>query len=65
MIRDRAFPNNPAKVATFMSQVTASKQAFFNAIVDERALEFTGEMLRKSDLIRWNLLNTKLAIVFV
>ena len=61
MIRDRAFPNNPAKVATFMSQVTACKQAFFNAIVDERALEFTGEMLRKSDLIRWNLLNTKLA----
>lgn len=61
MIRDRAFPNNPAKVATFMSQVTASKQTFFNAIVDERALEFTGEMLRKSDLIRWNLLGTKLA----
>ena len=32
----------------------------FNAIVDERALEFCGEFLRKADLIRWNLLKTKL-----
>lgn len=60
MIRDRAFPNHPAKVNTFMQQATASKTAFFNAIVNERALEFTGEMLRKGDLIRWNLLSTKL-----
>lgn len=61
MIRDRAFPTHPEKVAPFMAQAAASKQAFFNAIVDERALEFTGEMLRKNDLIRWNLLGTKLA----
>jgi hypothetical protein len=37
-----------------------SKDAFFNAIVDERALEFCGEFLRKGDLIRWNLLKQKL-----
>ncbi|WP_316806207.1 RagB/SusD family nutrient uptake outer membrane protein [Pedobacter agri] len=61
MIRDRAFPGNAAKVTTFMAAATASKQAFFDAIVNERALEFTGEMLRKGDLIRWNLLNTKIA----
>ena len=60
MIRDRAFPGQPQKVTAFMQKVTASKEAFFNAIVDERALEFTGEMLRKGDLIRWNLLGTKL-----
>ncbi len=60
MIRDRAFPDNPEKVTAFMQQATASKDAFFNAIVDERALEFTGEMLRKGDLIRWNLLSSKL-----
>jgi starch-binding outer membrane protein, SusD/RagB family len=59
-VRARAFPNHPAKVDEFMAQATASKEAFFNAIVDERALEFTGEMLRKGDLIRWNLLSTKL-----
>jgi starch-binding outer membrane protein, SusD/RagB family len=59
-VRERAFPNHPAKVNEFMATATASKQAFFNAIVDERALEFTGEMLRKADLIRWNLLGTKL-----
>lgn len=61
MIRDRAFPTQPAKVTTFMAAASASKQAFFDAIVNERALEFTGEMLRKADLIRWNLLGTKLA----
>ncbi|WP_406824509.1 RagB/SusD family nutrient uptake outer membrane protein [Pedobacter sp. KACC 23697] len=61
MIRDRAFPTAPAKVSAFMATATASKTAFFDAIVNERALEFTGEMLRKSDLIRWNLLGTKLA----
>ena len=37
-----------------------SKEAFFDAIVKERALEFCGEFLRKGDLIRWNLLKTKL-----
>ena len=36
------------------------QEAVFNAIVDERALEFVGEMLRKNDLIRWNLLKTKM-----
>lgn len=59
-IRERAFPNNPAKVDAYMTQVTANKETFFNAIVDERAFEFAGEMLRKSDLIRWNLLRSKL-----
>lgn len=61
MIRDRAFPAQPQKVTEFMQKATASREAFFQAIVDERALEFTGEMLRKGDLIRWNLLSTKLA----
>ncbi|MGQ1891222.1 RagB/SusD family nutrient uptake outer membrane protein [Thermophagus sp. OGC60D27] len=59
-VRERAFPNNPEKVETYMSEVTVSKEAFFNAIVDERALEFVGEKLRKADLIRWNLLGQKL-----
>lgn len=61
MIRDRAFPANPTKVNTYIATVSGSKTAFFDAIVNERALEFTGEMIRKSDLIRWNLLGTKLA----
>lgn len=33
---------------------------FFNAIVQERLLEFGGEGIRKYDLIRWNLLGTKI-----
>ena len=59
-IRKRAFPNNPEKVDAYMASVTTSKIAFFNAIVNERALEFCGESLRKADLIRWNLLSTKM-----
>jgi len=57
-ILDRALP--AAKVNAYMTEVTASKSVFFNAIVDQRALEFAGESLRKADLIRWNLLKTKL-----
>ncbi|MCL2098412.1 MAG: RagB/SusD family nutrient uptake outer membrane protein [Bacteroidales bacterium] len=59
-IKDRAYPNNPSIVTTEMSVATASKTAFFNAIVDERAKEFCGEMVRKADLIRWNLLTAKM-----
>lgn len=61
MILDRAFPTNAVKAESLLAEATVSKTAFFNAIVDQRALEFTGEMLRKGDLIRWNLLGTKLA----
>ena len=57
-ILDRALPSS--KVSTYMSNATASQDAFFNAIVEQRALEFAGESLRKADLIRWNLLKTKL-----
>lgn len=38
-----------------------SKTAFFDAIVKERSLELGGEGIRKFDLIRWNLLATKIA----
>lgn len=61
MILDRAFPTNMTKAADFLAEATVSKATFFDAIVNQRALEFTGEMLRKGDLIRWNLLGTKLA----
>ncbi|NLI72818.1 MAG: RagB/SusD family nutrient uptake outer membrane protein [Bacteroidales bacterium] len=57
-ILDRALPAE--KVAAYMSKATASKDAFFKAIVDQRAFEFAGESLRKADLIRWNLLKEKM-----
>jgi len=40
-----------------------TKATFFDALVKERALEFGGEGIRKYDLIRWNLLATKIAQV--
>ncbi len=38
-----------------------TKATFFDALVKERALEFGGEGIRKYDLIRWNLLASKIA----
>ncbi len=49
------------KVATLKNKYTANKDAFFNGIVEQRGLEFAGEQLRKADLIRWNLIDDKLA----
>tara|TARA_R110002050_G_scaffold273113_1_gene417073 strand:+ start:75175 stop:76986 length:1812 start_codon:yes stop_codon:yes gene_type:complete len=60
-IRQRAFDSADwsAKVDTYTTQISASKESFFNAIVDERAWEFGGEMIRKYELIRWNLYSEK------
>lgn len=61
-VRKRAFPEEfwPEKVDHYVDSVAISKEAFFNAIVDERMWEFGGEMLRKRDLIRWNLFGQKI-----
>lgn len=55
----RAYRNDAAKVNAYMSTLT-DQAKMFDAVVDQRGLEFVGEMLRKADLIRWNLLGTKL-----
>ena len=58
-VLDRALP--AAKVSALQSKYTASKTAFFNGIVDQRAFEFAGEALRKQDLIRWGIIDQKMA----
>ena len=58
-IRHRAFPTDLDAADAYVDKI-GSKDAMFNAIVDERALEFCGEMTRKFDLIRWNLLKDKM-----
>ena len=55
----RALP--AAKVAALKTKYTASKEAFFEGIVEQRALEFAGESLRKADLIRWGIIDSKMA----
>ena len=60
-ILDRAFPNNPEKVSALLTKYGADKDAFRNGIIDQRGFEFAGEMLRKQDLIRWGILDQKLA----
>ena len=52
-VRARAFGAGSEKISQYDSD-------FFMAIVNERAWEFGGESIRKLDLIRWGLLDTKL-----
>lgn len=56
-IRKRAFGGD---VSSYIYKVSASKESMFNAIVEERGLEFAGELIRKADLIRWGLLKSKM-----
>ncbi len=59
MILERAYPEKKAKA--ILEAAMASKEAFFEEIVNQRKFEFAGERLRKMDLIRWNRLGSALA----
>ena len=54
-VRQRAFDQADwgPKVDQYIASASASKDSFFDAIVDERGWEFGGEMIRKYELIRW------------
>ncbi len=58
-VRERAFAGHEDEAEEYVAAIS-SKDAMFDAIVKERALEFCGEFLRKGDLIRWNMLKTKM-----
>ena len=60
-IRRRAFDpaDYSSKVDAYVDALT-SKESMFDAIVKEHKYEFTGEMERKQNLIRWNLLGRNL-----
>lgn len=58
-VRERAFKGHEDQAETYVERIS-SKDAMFDAIVDERAFEFCGEMTRKFDLIRWGILKEKL-----
>ncbi len=57
-VLSRSLPSN--EVAALKTKYTASQAAFQLGIEEQRKFEFTGEMLRKADLIRWNKLTTNL-----
>ncbi len=58
-VRNRAFAatDRPVHVEAYVNALS-SKEAMLQAIQKERLLEFPGEMLRKQDLIRWNILGS-------
>ena len=58
-VLDRAPPAE--KVAALQAKYTASKEAFQAGIVEQRAFEFAGEALRKADLVRWGIIDEKMA----
>ena len=55
-VRKRAFAPNVTKIGV----TPTTKAGFFDAVTNERWLEFGSEAIRKYDLIRWNLLDTKI-----
>ena len=58
MVRRRGFGKAISTPDATVDIATGDKDAFFKALVRERALELGGEGIRKYDLIRWNLLGT-------
>jgi hypothetical protein len=56
-VRKRAYRGNTGLIGV----TPADKAGFFNAVANERYLEFGHEGIRKFDLLRWNLLATKIA----
>ena len=54
----RAF-HNDAKVEAYMAGLT-DRGSFFAAVKEQRGFEFAGEMLRRTDLIRWGCLRETL-----
>jgi len=65
-VRARAFGGDRSKALSTLTAAGFSlsgKANFFNALANERYLEFGGEGIRKYDLIRWNLFESKLAEV--
>ena len=62
MVRRRGFGKSITTADASADLVAGlSKDAFFKALVRERALELGGEGVRKYDLLRWNLLATSLS----
>lgn len=60
-VHSRAFSSENQTIATrYIEGLPSDRNAFFNAIVDENAWELAGEGFRKFDLIRWNLLSSKI-----
>lgn len=49
------------KVAALKTKYCASKEAFQQGIIEQRGLEFAGEQLRKADLVRWGIIDEKMA----
>lgn len=56
-VRKRAYRGNTGLIGT----TPTDKTGFFNALANERYLEFGHEGIRRYDLLRWNQLATKLA----
>lgn len=57
--------NNSEALNAFMAKASASKEAFLNAVLDERKWEFAGENMRWRDLVRNNLYGREIVYSFL
>lgn len=66
-VRKRAFDaaDWADKVDTYVATVSADKNTFLKAVLDERKFEFAGENMRWKDLVRNNLYSEKLFYTFL
>lgn len=61
MVHERGYADADKAIAkAYVDAIPSDKDKFFNAIVDENAMEFAGEGVRKYELERWNLLSAKI-----
>lgn len=58
-VLDRVLPSN--EVEALKAKYIVSKEAFQEGIVEQRGLEFAGEALRRADLVRWGIIDQKMA----
>ncbi|WP_044262264.1 RagB/SusD family nutrient uptake outer membrane protein [Bacteroides timonensis] len=54
-VRNRAFAGDAGTVENYLATVSANKDTFLKAVLDERKFEFAGENMRWKDLVRNNM----------
>lgn len=58
-VLSRVLPKN--EVDALKAKYVVSKETFLEGIIEQRGLEFAGEALRRADLVRWGIIDQKMA----
>ncbi len=58
-VLSRVLPKN--EVDALKAKYVVNKETFLEGIIEQRGLEFAGEALRRADLVRWGIIDQKMA----